>query len=101
MNWTNSYLYRVYTIRDGKSAPGVSRFFDVSVERHLLLIGSLALHGEWDVLVRQRFQSRLGDHVLARTKQPAGKASQQKGESTFFSIAIGKGNSDHGVCTCI
>ena len=59
-------------------------------------LGGFALDFKWDVLIGERFQSRFGNQMLPRTKDPAGKASEQKGQRPLFRLAVRECNRHHG-----
>src|SRR5208283_6222755 len=81
----------------GTSRPSLNwRGSSTSNRRQLLLIGGFSLDFKWDVLVGERFQSRFGNQMLARTKDPAGKTSEQKGQCPLFRLAVRECNRHHG-----
>jgi hypothetical protein len=54
-----------------------------------------ALYAERNVLVRQRFQGRLGHQVFAGAQNPAREPNQQESQGSFFHFTVGERDCDH------
>src|SRR5262249_33598332 len=80
----------------GTSRPSLNwRGRSTSYRRHLLLIARLALNGERDVLVGERFQSRFGHEVLPGADHATRETAEQVGQCALLRIPVGEHDRYH------
>jgi hypothetical protein len=61
----------------------------------LLLIRSLALDSEWDVLAGERLERGLGDDVFAGLKYPAGESAEEEAQRFPLGGTVFEGDDHH------